>query len=136
MEVKVPSAPTGEIEIQVRFTYDINGLLEVDVFVPKTGERHELVIVDQEGAAAVDIDKRRSELAALKQHPRDTDLNRAALARAMRCFENFLGDKRQYVGQATAQFESVLERQDPREAERAREELIATLDSLEGETWL
>jgi molecular chaperone HscC len=136
MEIPVPPAPAGEVDVEVRFTYDINGLLEVDVHVPKTGERRELVVMDEEGASAVDIDKRRAELAALKQHPRDADANKAALARALRCFENFLGDRRQYVSRATAEFESVLDRQDPREVDRAREALIATLDALEGETWL
>jgi molecular chaperone HscC len=136
MEIPVPPAPAGEVDVEVRFTYDINGLLEVDVHVPKTGERRELVVMDEEGASAVDIDKRRAELAALKQHPRDADANKAALARALRCFENFLGDRRQYVSRATAEFESVLDRQDPREIDRAREALIATLDALEGETWL
>ena len=136
MEVPVPPAPAGEVGVDVRFTYDINGLLEVDVAVPKTGEKKQLVIVDEEGASAIDFEKRRAELAALKQHPRETDVNRAALARALRCFENFLGDKRQYVGRATAEFESVLDGQDPREVEKAREQLISTLDALEGETWL
>jgi len=136
MEVPVPAAPAGEVGVEVRFTYDINGLLEVDVHVPKTGERRELVIVDQEGASAVDFEKRRAQLAALKHHPRDEDVNRAALARALRCFENQLGEKRQYVGQAASQFESVLDGQDPREVEKARAQLIATLDALEGETWL
>jgi molecular chaperone HscC len=136
MEVAVPPAPAGEVGVDVRFTYDINGLLEVDVFVPKTGERRELVIADQESASAVDFEKRRAELAALKHHPREEDINKAALARALRCFENFLGDQRQFVGRATAEFESVLDGQDPREVERAREQLISTLDALEGETWL
>jgi len=132
----VPPAPAGEVDVNVRFTYDINGMLEVDVDVPRTGERRALVLVDEESAAAVDLEKRRAELAALKQHPRDADVNKAALGRALRCFENFLGEERQYVSQATAQFESVLEGQDPREVERAREKLLATLDALEGETWL
>jgi len=136
VEVPVPPAPAGEISVDVRFTYDINGLLEVDVQVPRTGERRELVIADEEAAKAVDFEKRRAELAALKHHPREDDANKAALARAQRCFENFLGDKRQYVGKATAEFETVLDGQDPREAERAREALLATLDALEGETWL
>ena len=34
------STPKGEIN--GRFTYDINGILEVDLHVPKTGERREL----------------------------------------------------------------------------------------------
>ena len=136
VDVPVPPAPAGDVSVDVRFTYDINGLLEVDVHVPRTGERRELVIADEEAAKAVDFEKRRAELAALKHHPREDDANKAALARAQRCFENFLGDKRQYVGRATAEFETVLDGQDPREAERAREALIATLDALEGETWL
>ena len=136
IDIPVPPAPAGEVDVNVRFTYDINGMLEVDVDVPRTGERRALVLVDEESAAAVDLEKRRAELAALKQHPRDADVNKAALGRALRCFENFLGEERQYVSQATAQFESVLEGQDPREVERAREKLLATLDALEGETWL
>ncbi len=136
IEVPVPPAPAGEVGVDVRFTYDVNGLLEVDAHVPATGEHRQLVIADEEGASAVDFEKRRAELAALKRHPREDDANRAALARALRCFEDFLGAKRQFVGQATAQFEAVLDGQDPREVERAREQLIATLDELEGETWL
>ena len=46
------AGPGGEIEIEVRFTYDINGLLEVDMHVPKTGERRELVILGDENMTA------------------------------------------------------------------------------------
>ncbi len=135
IEAPVPPAPAGEVDVEVRFTYDINGLLEVDLRVPRTGERRELVIIDEESASAVDFEKRRAELAALKHHPREDDANKAALARAQRCFENFLGDQRLYVGKATAEFETVLDGQDPREVEKARTALLATLDALEGETW-
>ena len=77
--------------------------------------------------------QRRKELEALKVHPRDTDANRAALARAARCYEHFLGERRAYVGAITAEFETALERQDPREAEIARGRLHEALDALEGE---
>jgi molecular chaperone HscC len=136
LKVDVPAAKAGEIDLDVRFSYDINGLLEVDVHVPRTGERRELLIVDEDTAAADDFEQRRAELAALKQHPREADANRAALARAERCYEDFLGDKRQYVGKLTADFEALLDRQDPREIEHGRKTLLAALDSLEGETWL
>jgi molecular chaperone HscC len=101
-----------------------------------TGERRELVIVDQEIAAGADFEQRRIALAALKQHPRDADANKYALARAARCFETFLGDKRDYVARLSSEFEGVLDRQDPREVEAAREKLLAALDTLEGESWL
>ena len=136
LEIPVPAKPAGEIYAEVRFTYDINGLLEVDVHVPATGEIRQKVIVDSEDMSEADLAKRREALAALKVHPRDADANRAALARAGRCYEDALGDKRDYIGSLIAGFENVLERQDPRQAETARDAFLATLDELEGETWL
>ena len=61
---------------------------------------------------------RRAALAQLKVHPRDEARNRAAMARAV------------------GQFESVLDRQDPRAVVLARGELLAALDQLEGESFL
>jgi len=134
--IPVPPGRGGEVAIEVRFTYDINGLLEVDVHVPDTGERRELIIADADTRSAADFEARRAALAQLKHHPRDLDANKAALARAERCYEDFLGDQRQFVARVTSAFEAVLDRQDPREIEHARKELLAALDSLEGETWL
>jgi len=136
LNVPVPPAKAGQVPLDVRFTYDINGLLEVDVHVPTTGHRHELVIVDNEGLSEAEIKKRREALALLKIHPREADANKAALARAARCYEDFLGDVRTYVAALVGEFEAVLEKQDPREVEAAREKLLKALDGLEGETWL
>jgi molecular chaperone HscC len=131
--------PRGEAGIQVdcRFSYDINGLLEVDVHVPASGQSFELVVADPEE----DIDpgeqrRRRDQLAALKVHPRDSEANRATLARAERCWEDSLAETREMVGQWINQFSSALATQDPRIAERAREELSAALDTLEGHSFL
>ncbi|ESQ88182.1 chaperone heat shock Hsp70 protein [Asticcacaulis sp. AC460] len=136
LRVPIPRRPVGEIFIEVRFTYDINGLLEVDVHVPATGERRQLVVVDEDGPSGADLEKQRKALEALKVHPRDADANRAVMARANRAFENHLGDMRDHIARLISDFESVLDSQDPRLVERARSELSSHLDSLEGETWL
>lgn len=136
VSVPVPPGRAGEIAIECRFSYDVNGLIEVDLFVPQSGQRRQLVIVDEEDGPAPDLDDRRAALAALKVHPRDEDANRAAMARAERCFEAFLGERRAYVAQLILRFEAALERQDPRHADSARRELLAALDELEGETYL
>lgn len=136
LEVPVPPARAGEIALECRFSYDINGLLEVDVFIPKSGLRRELVIIEQGAMSDEELETRRRALAAYKQHPREADVNRAALARAGRCYEAFLGDKRGHVGQLIAEFEQVLDNQDPRAVEKAREHLAGALDALEGETYL
>lgn len=129
----VPKGKAGDVRVDCRFTYDINGLLEVDVHVPATGARRNLLIVDKETVGQEDLEARRAELAALKVHPRDTDAIRATLARAGRCYENSIGELRETISRLISEFEFTLERQDPRACEAAREELSRTLDRIEGE---
>lgn len=136
IKLPVPRGKAGQTRIVCRFSYDINGILEVDVHVPDTGATRQLVIADREGMTESEIDARRRDLAKLKTHPRDTDAVRATLARAERCFENSLGERRDYVGQLIVEFEKVLERQDVRQCEAVRQDLSRRLDDIEGETFL
>jgi molecular chaperone HscC len=135
--LSVPPRPAGHVRIDVRFSYDVSGLLEVDVSVPETGVAKQLVICDDADAPSeAEVAKRREALAALKVHPREEAANAAALARGERCYESFIGERRDFVGQLILAFESVLERQDPREIATARAELERQLDGLEGERYL
>jgi molecular chaperone HscC len=137
VEVPVPARRAGEIKIKTRFTYDINGCLEVDVHVPATRESYQLVIFDRDAdTPPADLVLRRRELAALKIHPRELDANRAASARAARCYEQFLGDQRLQVGRLIAAFEVALDTQEPVTANHARAQLLAALDALDGPTYL
>ncbi len=136
LSMPVPPRRAGEIHVECRFTYDINGLLEVDVHTPATGNRQNLVIVDEDAPKGEDLARQRKALEALKIHPRDNVINRALMARAGRCFESQLGHQRQFVGDLMAQFETILDRQDPHEIEKARAALVIQLDMIEGETFL
>ena len=136
VKIPVPRAKAGQTPITCRFSYDINGLLEVDIFVADTGARQQLVIVDREGMTDSEIEARRKELAKLKVHPRDTEAIMATMARAGRCYENSIGDQRDYIGRLISQFEEVLARQDPRMCEEARAEFSQLLDRIEGATFL
>ncbi|WP_395644859.1 Hsp70 family protein [Terricaulis sp.] len=136
IEVPVPPGWAGESFASCRFSYDINGLLEVDVHVPATNEHRQLVIVDKEGLSPEELEQRRAELAKLKIHPRDADINKATLSRAGRCYENTLGDTRAHIGHLIGQFERVLEGQDPRASDIARKDLERILDELEGQLQL
>lgn len=133
IEIPVPPRPAGQVTVDVRFTYDVNGLLEVDVSVPANGTQRQLVIADEASRMdAASFDKRRAALAKLKFHPRDTESNRAALARAARCYEQSLGERREAVGSLIAAFETVLARQHERDIDQARAHLHQQLDQLEG----
>ena len=134
--IPVPPRRAGEVTLECRFTYDINGLIEVDVRVPETGEHRQLVIVGDQSVSTDDLAVRRAALAALKVHPKDVDANRAALARAERCYESTLGEVRSQVAGLISGFQTALDRQDPHTADAARRDLLAALDAIEGETYL
>jgi molecular chaperone HscC len=137
IEIPVPPQKAGFVAVEVRFTYDINGLLEVDVKVPQTGETRQLVVVgSQSDLSPAQIEERRSALAALKVPLRETEPNRAALARVARCYEHFLGERREMIAHMLRQFERILDSQDPRLIEQARMQLLQALDELEGESYL
>ncbi|WP_269531148.1 Hsp70 family protein [Chitinimonas sp. BJYL2] len=135
--IAVPPRPAGQVSVAVRFTYDVNGLLEAEMTVAETGEKHRLVIEENPGVLTPDqIEEKLRALAQLKIHPRELLPNAQLLARADRMFQQLLGEQRQWVAQATAHFQAVLETQDAEAVAKAREEFQRALDELEGESWL
>ncbi len=101
--------------VDVRFTYDVNGLLEVEVTVVASGEVRRLVIESGDAhMPAEEIARRLQALSVLKIHPRDTLENRTLLARAERLYEQLLGEPRERLGRVTLRFEQALATQDQR----------------------
>jgi len=132
--VEVPPAPAGTQAVDVRFTYDVNGLLEVDVVVLATDERRSLVIEENSGSMTqVEIDKRIATLSCLKIAPRERSENRALTARAERLHEELLGENRQTVAVATLAFETALQSQHHDTIEGQRQRLTELLDQVENE---
>ncbi len=56
--------------------------------------------------------------------------------RAARCFEHFLGEKREEVRRQISTFEAALDTQDSVAADHARAHLLSALDALEGQSFL
>ena len=137
VELEVPPLKAGEVHVDVRYTYDVNGILDVDVVVADHGIERNVVIRKLAGDVSdAEIERRRVELAALKVHPRDQDQNRLVLERANRLYEQLLGDEREQVGRWLGQFEAALGRQDDKEIAEARKQFSVALDTVErGPTW-
>lgn len=128
----VPPKKAGQISIDIRFTYDISGVLEVEAHVLETKEKHKIVITENAGVMTQEeIEQRFAELADLKIHPRDQIENRTLLARADRMYELSLGDVRNYLGEQINFFQAALESQDPRRVGEARSALEKVLAHLE-----
>lgn len=132
LEIPIAPAPAGAGGVDVRFTYDANGLLEVEAHDFPGGQRHELVIESQ-GArlSPAEIAATRERLQALKRHPRDEQDNRYQIERAKRLFEDRLGNDRVMLQDWLAQFELVLQTQDQRAIRAARQQFKEALDSID-----
>lgn len=128
-EVKLTQ--TGQVQaLDVRFSYDINGLLEVDVTL-ESGQRHGHVIDrSPTGLSAEARAASQARLASLKIHPRDTLHNRTLLARLERAWMQTLGAEREQIGQWLDEFQSVLGAQQEQPISAARQRLEQALDAL------
>ena len=134
INVKVPKGPARQQCVDVRFTYDLDGLLEVEVTVVATGEKQRLVIEGNPGVLSKEeIDRRFAELSKLKLHPRNDLVNKQMLARAERAYEESLGAAREAISSRLVHFQSVISRQERREIAQAREEFESFLNELDAD---
>jgi molecular chaperone HscC len=112
-EVEVPPHPAGEEAIDVRFSYDINGLLEVDVTTISNGETVQKVI--ERTTSAMSESERiasRERLGELKHHPRTALPNITLLEKLNRLCEEKLTVERNQVERLLLYFTQLLETQD------------------------
>lgn len=136
LEIPVPRRKAGEVALDVRFTYDINGILEAQVSIPLTGEQHALVIENNPGVLSPEeVRERLAALAELKTHPRDQQPNTLLLARLERLYQESLGEVRELIGAWAAQFQRVLETQDERQIREVRHELEQRVNELGQDSW-
>ncbi|WP_370296179.1 molecular chaperone HscC [Rossellomorea marisflavi] len=132
LKVDIPPGPAGKEEVDVRYTYDVNGLLEVEVTILSTGEKKNMFIEQSDsGLSDKEMQERMKQLAAIKIHPRERTENRLLVARGERLYEEALGDKRSVIARAIEQFEMALGTQDDQLIKRASSEFKEALDQFE-----
>ena len=115
----VPKKKRGQESVDVRFTYDINGILEVEVTVVSQS-------MDEKELA-----RRMKQLEKLKVHPKDMTENQLILERLQALYEEALPETRDRLMYHIRNFESTLAEQDPRRIRKYREFLEHMIASLE-----
>ena len=119
IEISVPPKPKGKEAVDVRFTYDINGILVVDTRVVSTGvvKTH---IISQKIPEA-ELEERVRELEKLKVHPRDLSENQQMMERLEALYQEVYPEQKEQVQQMIRRYlekaVSVLEYYDPFEEE-------------------
>jgi molecular chaperone HscC len=126
-----PALAIEENAVTVRFTYDINGVLQVEARVHADDRRYELLLQQNPGILdAAQIRERLAALNEIKIHPRNKQENLAILARAERLYEEHLAARDQLQG-ALVRFRAALESQDDAVIREHRREFGLALDTLE-----
>ncbi|MFS2033524.1 Hsp70 family protein [Polaromonas sp. CT11-55] len=132
LEVSIPPKPRGHIGVNVRFSYDVNGLLEVEAHVPATGKTIQSVIQrNADVMTEIEIKIALEKIKALKIHPRDKQENAYLIARAKRLYEDRLGRERQDISHALTRFEALLDSQDEVLIRQHNREFKSYLDSID-----
>ncbi|MFS9375035.1 Hsp70 family protein [Streptococcus infantis] len=106
LDVPVPINHKEHEGLTVRFTYDLNGILDVEVKIDTTQEVFNHVIL-QESITLTDqeIKKKQDALARYKINAQETEVYRFLIEKANRLYSMILGVKREELMIATRQFE-------------------------------
>lgn len=132
MTVPVPPKPKGQESIEVRFTYDVSGLLAVDVKVLSMDKTLSTVIDNLAGAMSESEKRARlKDMERLKVAPRDQAENTAVLESLKHLFEMLLGADRDYIRSLLGRFEAALDTQDPKKIAAARKEISEIINDIE-----
>lgn len=132
IEVKVPRNKAAHESASVRFTYDVSGLLEVEVTVNSTGNKSNLVITQLAGEMSeADIKIALKKMVALKVHPREDSANIHLRARLEAAYAMSRADGRDWVTDLLVEFDTALEAQDKSALTKLRAEFHQALDDFE-----
>lgn len=132
LTVPVPPLKRGEVTVEVRFTYDVSGLLEIDATVINTGETHTLALLGNASSLSEEeVAQRKDNLARLKIHPRDDMPNKVVVTRLERLYAEHAGPVREAIGRVLTEFMAALATQEPEHIARERKRVSQWLEQLD-----
>jgi len=129
----IPRGPAGQ-SVDVRFTYDLNGVLEVEAVIVETKKKVTHVIARHaRGMSEAQIALAVAQMQALKTHPREETVNRFLMRRAERIYQELPLLERRFLEQLISGFEEALELREPETIARHREALEEFLERHDGQ---
>jgi molecular chaperone HscC len=128
----IPRGPAGQ-DVDLRLTYDLNGVLEVEATVVETQKKTSIVITKHaRGLNDDQIAQAVQEMQQLKTHPREETANRFLLKRAERVYRELPLMERERLSDLMDGFEAALELREEEEVlNRFRLELEIFLNQYE-----
>jgi molecular chaperone HscC len=132
LEVTIPTGAKGQQGADVRFSYDSNGVLDIDVEVKATKQTYNKVILSGDTKLSdAQIETTLTKLQKFKQHPRDNEANIVLITTADKLYTYASGDLRDQIQHNTQWFEGVLESQDRKKIQSAYDEFAQYLANVQ-----
>lgn len=132
--IKVVPKPKGEVLVKVRFTYDINGILEVEIENEETNEVESSIIINENIKYNKNEMKGKiEELQKTKTISIEDEENKYLIARAERLYKESFGEEREKILNLIKQFNSINNEQSPIKTALVRDKFSEYLDCLENE---
>lgn len=132
MDVKVKPKKAGQEMIQVRFTYDINGILDVDVLVESTKTTYQKTIVNKElNMTKREIQQQLEKMSELKKDLRQQEENQYVINLANALYRQTKGDTRAYIVSILEYFDRILSEANEAKIIHVRKRLLVLLSNLE-----
>lgn len=133
--IQLPKVPKGHV-VTCRFTYDVNGILEVIVKDQKYNKSERLVIEEKPGSLSQqELVAALKKLDHLKVHPKDREINRLLLAKLDSLYVEHQGIIREQVSQMSVSFEFVLDKQDDKKIRKMQKEVTQFIESISQQTF-
>ncbi|CNK16366.1 molecular chaperone DnaK [Yersinia mollaretii] len=128
LNLPVPRRKAGEVSIDIRFTYTLDGILEVECRLPDSDQVTSMIIERVPGQMSEEeIHASLLKLAAMKQHPREYQENKLLLAQGAQLYERCLAEERTTLDTYISYFELALDSQNVRRIATTRDELKAVI---------
>lgn len=131
IKMSIPSAPAGQEAVDVRFTYDSNCALQVEVTVLSTKLKQAMIFENNSGLDERELKARFAALASIKLEPRDQAPNRALIARAERLYSEHVGEERLELSRMLGVFLQKINDPTARNGDEVRQQFATYLDQKE-----
>jgi molecular chaperone HscC len=129
----IPRGPAGQ-PVDIRFTYDLNGVLEVEAVVLETRQKFTHIITKHaKGLTPDQVRRAVDDMKALKTHPREETVNRFLLRRAERVYQELSPIERDRLSQMLDGYEEALESRDSDAIQKFRAVLESYLNEFDPE---
>ncbi|MBO4636690.1 MAG: molecular chaperone HscC [Clostridiales bacterium] len=130
--INCPATPKHGLIDTTKMTYDINGILMVEVETVDGKTHNKTIISKSNRMSEAEIARCQEQLSKLTLAPTDKEENRLLIARAERAIEETLSFEREAITQTLLAFKAVLEKGNSREIRIMYNRLNGLIDKIDG----